>query len=136
MNGSVDLQSRPILAGAAAGLLTGTVGLLVVPWGGMVGAVGGGVAAASLSDDGRATDVANAVAADLVSSAAVFLLFLAGYLGYLVAVEGHGAFTVAWVTLLYLVLAPLVAIPAATASAAVAAGSGAVTSVAKRARAG
>lgn len=79
------LARHPILVGVVVELVTGTLALVVaaadqVPYQAVfVGAVCGGATAAYLADQGPVRDVLYAVAADLTSSAAFFVLVIGGF---------------------------------------------------------
>lgn len=137
--GAGSTRLLPIGVGAVVGLVTGVTGILVLPGGavtvggGLIGAVGGGVTAAALSDHGLRGDVANGVAADLLSSALFFLVVLVAYLATVAAEEGLAVIEAVYFSLFYVVFGSAVAFPVALVSVAIAGCAAGVTSVAKRA---
>ncbi|MCU4752345.1 hypothetical protein OB919_10150 [Halobacteria archaeon AArc-curdl1] len=72
-----SIRCGPVACGAVIGLLTGTIGLVIAPALALVGAIGRGVSASALSDEGIVSDTINAGLADLLSSGVVYVLFFA-----------------------------------------------------------
>lgn len=131
----LELRARPVAGGALVTLVAGTGGILVPSvalnlWGPVLGAVAGGATAALLSNRDPVTDVASAIAADLCSSLAFFVLVLAAYLGSVYVDEGLAYISGVWFSVWYLVFGGMVAIPVAAVSLCVAALGGAVASLA------
>lgn len=128
----------PVVLGAIAGLLTGLLGLKIelelgfTPGiGGMVGAVGGGVTAAFVSDRGVTGDIVNAVVADAVSSIVFFSLVIAS-LSYAAIGDEPSLATVLGASAMYTFYGLPFAIAIANVSLVIAAASGAVTTLAKQ----
>lgn len=129
----------PVVAGTVVGFLAGLVGLLLTTWlfstpaGGLVGAVGCGVAVALRSEADLDRVVVQSVVADVASSVLFFLFVLLAYLGAVALSEGLTVIGAIWAGLLYLVFGGLgVAVPVGLVSVGLAAGSAAITALALR----
>ena len=124
----VRSRRRSVTVGCLVGLFTGVVGMALVGppdefnwYGGIVGAVGGGVAAAAVSDRGTSGDALTAGLAITVSSLAVFALIV---VGTLVWVATDSIVSAAFLVVPLLLLGTLTAVPTILASVIVAVISG------------
>ena len=140
----IVLETRlyPILVGALVGLVTGFFGMVLTPespfLGGMLGAVGGGVTAAYLSNEELLGEILNAAFADIVSSVVFFGLVFGGILTWYVIEASAEADAVEtalgtmFVAVYGFVFGSVLAVPIAAISLVVAVIVGTVTSVLKR----